>query len=181
LLNLLTVLSSRGLIRVTLTSLVCGALLIPASATSVGATSVPTKVTRSGETTLSVKPTKNLTSTGARIKVRGKGFDRRIGIYVALCVTPKKGSTKAPGPCGGGVNLTASDPASAWISSNPPPYGSALAIPFSKRGKFSVTLTVSPKIGKIDCRNVSCSIVTRADHTKPSFRGADLYIPVSFT
>ena len=172
---------STGLIRAALTPLVCVALVIPASTTSVSAASVPTKVTRSGDTALSVKPTKNLTATGARIRVRGKGFDRRIGIYVALCVTPTKGATTPPGPCGGGVNLTASDSASAWISSNPPPYGSSLAIPFRKRGKFSVTLTVSPKIGKIDCRNVSCSIVTRADHTKPSFRGADLYIPVSFT
>ena len=154
--------------------------MIPASATSVGATSPPAKISKNGGTTLAVKPAKNLSSAGAQITVRGKGFEQRTGIYVALCVTPKKGSTRAPGPCGGGINLTASNPASAWISSNPPPYGSSLAIPFKKRGKFSITLTVSPTIGKIDCRNISCSIVTRADHTKPSFRGADLFIPVSF-
>ena len=76
--------------------------------------------------------------------------------------------------------MTASDPSSAWISSNPPPYGRDLAIPYSKGGRFSVTLTVNSQIGDIDCRRISCAIVTRADHTKSSIRTSDLFIPVTF-
>jgi hypothetical protein len=165
---------------VAIASLMCGALALPAFNSAAGAAMVPTKTTKSGSATLSATPVKNLNSTNARINVKGKGFDQRTGIYVALCVTPVKGSTKAPGPCGGGINMNASNPASAWISSNAPPYGSELAIPFKKGGTFAVTLSISSQIGEIDCRVTSCSIVTRADHTKSSYRGADLFIPVTF-
>jgi hypothetical protein len=155
-------------------------MLVPAFNASAGAVNLPTKITQNGSALLSAKPVKNLNATSARITVKGRGFDLRTGIYVALCVTPKKGSTQAPGPCGGGINMTANDPASAWISSNPPPYGTSLAIPYAKGGRFAVTLTVGSKIGDIDCRVTSCSIVTRADHLKSKFRGADLFIPVTF-
>lgn len=133
-----------------------------------------------GATSLSASPTRNLPTTGASVRVSGKGFDSRIGIYVALCVTPTKGSAIAPGPCGGGVNVAGSNPASAWVSSNPPAYGKSLAIPYSKGGRFRVALTVSPMIGDIDCRIVSCSIVTRADHTRSFDRTSDLFVPVTF-
>ncbi len=135
---------------------------------------------KKGATSLSVSPTKNLPTTGASVRVSGKGFDPRVGIYVALCRTPTRGSTTAPGPCGGGVNLAGSNPASAWVSSNPPAYGKSLAIPYSKGGRFRVSLTVSPMIGEIDCRVVSCSIVTRADHTRSFDRTSDLFVPVTF-
>lgn len=169
-----------GKIRtVAIASLICGALALPAFNSVAGAATVPAKTTKSGSATLSATPVKNLNSTNARVKVKGKGFDQRTGIYIGLCVTPKSESIK-PGPCGGGINMNASNPASAWISSNAPPYGAALAVPFKKGGTFAVTLTINSQIGEIDCRVTSCSIVTRADHTKSSFRGADLFIPVTF-
>lgn len=163
--------------QVAVASIACGAIVLPTFNSP--ALAAPTKSTTSGSATLSATPVKNLNSTNARVKVKGKGFDQRTGIYVGLCVTPKMDSIK-PGPCGGGINMNASDPASAWISSNPPPYGADLAIPFTKGGTFSVTLVVSSQIGEIDCKVTSCSIVTRADHTKSSYRGADLFIPVTF-
>lgn len=135
---------------------------------------------KSGPTSLTVTPTKNLSSSGATVRVSGKGYNPRVGIYVALCVTPSKNSRVAPGPCGGGVNLEGTNPASAWISSNPPGYGKSLATPFTAGGKFSVRISVSPLIGDIDCRVTSCSIVTRADHTRSFDRQSDLFVPVKF-
>ena len=41
-------------------------------------------------------------------------------------------------------------------------------------------LTVSPTIGDVDCRVVSCSIVTRADHTRAGDRRFDVAVPVTF-
>ena len=127
---------------------------------------------------LTVTPTAGLDPAGATVTVTGRGYDRTVGIYVALCVTPKPGT--APSPCGGGVNMTAASPASAWISSNPPPYGQKLAIPFSKGGRFKVRISVSSMIGTIDCRTVSCSIVTRADHLRSGDRRFDVAVPVTF-
>ncbi len=132
-----------------------------------------------GDLRLTVTPVRSLPSDGVTLRVRGSGFDRTVGVYVALCVTPTRGTR--PSPCGGGVNATASDPSSAWISSTPPAYGRSLAIPYRARGKFDVRITVSPMIGDIDCRRTSCSVVTRADHTRAGDRRFDLAVPVSFS
>lgn len=160
-----------------------GLLLSPAVATATPAT-MPAKaggtatVTTKSGLSVTVTPVRRLSPTGAVVSVSGKGFDPTIGIYVALCVTPKKG--QMPSPCGGGVNTSGKNPASAWISSNPPPYGAKLAVPFKKGGSFAVRLQVSSLIGTVDCRTVSCSIVTRADHTHPGERGSDVAVRVTF-
>ncbi len=135
-------------------------------------------VVTSGKLTLTVTPTKRLDPAGATVRVRGAGFDPTVGIYVALCVTPRPG--QQPSPCGGGVNTSGQNAASAWVSSNPPPYGAKLAVPYRPGGRFSVRLEISPLIGDVDCRVVSCSIVTRADHTHPGDRRFDVAVPVTF-
>lgn len=123
-----------------------------------------------------------LPAAGGSVVVRGRGFDRKAGIYVGLCVTPRPG--QKPSPCGGGVDTDGSSQASAWISSNPPPYGSSLAIPYGPGGSFKVRLKVSPIIRTatrtFDCRVVSCSITTRADHLRPNDRTWDLGVRMRF-
>lgn len=160
------------------------AVLLPVAVQTAAAT-VPmtpggstTVTTRSG-LSLTATPVRRLPASGATVRVTGKGYDRTVGIYVALCVTPRKG--RQPSPCGGGVNTSGTNPASAWISSNPPPYGSTLAVPYRRGGRFDVTLTISPTVGNVDCRVVSCSIVTRADHTRAGDRRFDVSVPVTFT
>lgn len=148
----------------------------PASQAAPGGTT--TVKTKSG-LTLTATPVRRLPAS-ATIKVTGSGYNPNVGIYVALCVTPPKG--ELPTPCGGGVDMSGSGTASAWISSNPPPYGVTLAKPYKKGGKFTVRLTVSPVISDtVDCRTTSCSIVTRADHTRSGDRRFDVVIPVRFT
>lgn len=162
-------------------ALLCGAVMGMAAAgtTPVQATDQQPRasVTSKGGT-LTVTPVRGLDPAGATLRVKGRGFDPTIGIYVALCVTPRRG--QVPSPCGGGVNTSGQNPASAWISSNPPPYGTSLATAFRKGGRFSVVLQVSALIGDVDCRTVSCSIVTRADHTHPGDRRSDVSVPVMF-
>lgn len=115
---------------------------------------------------------------GQTVKVIGKKFDKKIGIYLAFCVVNAKG--EMPGPCGGGVNAAGDSTGSIWISSNPPAYGSSLAKPFNKSGGFTHKVTVSRYIGDIDCALVKCAIVTRADHTRSSDRKADVIVPIKF-
>lgn len=126
---------------------------------------------------LSVSKTKAL-RPGQTLTVSGDRFDETVGIYVAFCLTPKKG--QMPSPCGGGADQKGIIGASRWISSNPPPYGKGLAIPFKAGGRFNVTIKVASKIGSVDCRKVSCSVVVRADHTRSDDRSHDLAIPVTF-
>ena len=128
--------------------------------------------------TLTVTPTSGLSAYGQTVKVSGRGFSELVGIYVGLCVMPRPGAK--PTPCGGGIDQDGSSQASAWISSNPPPYGSNLAIPYKRGGKFSVRIKVSPRIGSYDCRVVRCAVVARADHLRANDRTWDVAVPVSF-
>jgi hypothetical protein len=114
----------------------------------------------------------------ARIVVTGRGFDETVGIYLAYCVMPKSG--QAPTPCDGGVNKAGIGGASYWISSNAPPYAANLVDPFRAGGRFTKTVQVSERIGKIDCRKNTCALTVRSDHLREGDRSRDLFIPVTF-
>lgn len=151
---------------------------LPAAPPAVAAAGGTATATTPSGATLRATPVRRLPAS-ATITVRGTGYRPTVGIYVALCLTPRKGAV--PSTCGGGINTSGANPASAWISSNPPPYGATLAEPFRRKGSFTVRLTVSPILaGGIDCRVRSCAIVTRADHTRPGDRRSDAVIPVTF-
>lgn len=115
---------------------------------------------------------------GDTITVTGSGFDETKGIYVGLC--RDLGPDRLPSPCGGGADTEGTGGGSQWISSNPPPYGRTLAIPYGEGGTFEVKLTVTQKVGDFDCAEVKCSVVTRADHTRASDRSQDVRVPVEF-
>lgn len=111
------------------------------------------------------------------VTVRGKGYNVKNGIYVTFCVVPPKG--KKPEHCGS-YNPTGINTQAHWISSNPPFYAQLLATKFGKGGTFKVTLPIGPSIGDYDCTKVKCGILTRADHTNPDHRKADVIIPITF-
>lgn len=113
------------------------------------------------------------------VTVAGTYFDESVGIYLAYCV--KQPAGVLPSPCGGGENKTGKGISSYWISSNPPPYGRGLALPYKAGGRFSYPLKVTTKIGTVDCRKVTCAITVRADHLNSNDRSYDMYIPVKFT
>lgn len=112
------------------------------------------------------------------VRVNGKKFNRRVGIYLAFCEVPLRG--QLPRNCAGGINLEGESQSSFWISSNPPSYAADLVMKFTKRGGFRADIRVSRFIGQTDCAIKRCAILTRADHLRPTLRSADLLIPVSF-
>ncbi|MCX6430534.1 MAG: hypothetical protein NTX12_06175 [Actinobacteria bacterium] len=145
-------------------------------ASVVPAWSAPKSITGSHGETLTVATT--LAPANGIIKVQGAHFDETVGIYLAFCVLPKKGSL--PTPCGGGINKSGIASVSYWISSNPPPYGKGLAQPFLPGGRFVNSVHVTPLIGKFDCRKVKCAITVRADHIRDGDRSYDIFIPITF-
>ncbi|HEY6533124.1 MAG TPA: hypothetical protein VIY72_12515 [Acidimicrobiales bacterium] len=128
---------------------------------------------------LSVSRTSGLAPGGESVSVSGSCFDINKGIYVAFCVVPPPGAV--PSPCGGGVDMAGAGGLSHWISSNPPDYGQGVATAYGPGGSFSVTMTPSVTLNAtVDCRRVSCAIVTRNDHTRTGDRSQDVIVPVSF-
>lgn len=126
----------------------------------------------------SISVEKNTFSKSTRVTVTGRGFDETVGVYLALCVVPKPG--ERPTPCGGGVNKSGMGESSYWISSNPPPYGKALAIEYLPGGRFSQEINVTRRVGKFDCIKVKCAITVRADHIREGDRSRDIFIPIKF-
>jgi hypothetical protein len=112
------------------------------------------------------------------VRVTGRGYDPAIGIYVAVCTSAAPSSGSA---CVGGADMTGASGSSAWISSDPPPYGEKLAIPFGPGGTFSVTLTVRASGPGLDCTAVRCGVITRADHTRYGTRSQDAFVPLRFS
>ncbi|WP_157430694.1 hypothetical protein [Actinomadura macra] len=176
----------RPLATLALTAAAGALLAPPAHAVSVAvgsAASVPAKEGRaagpSGQA-LTVSRVDGLPVKGATVRVRGSGYDKGKGVYVALC--KDNGQGKVPSPCGGGADTSGSAGASQWISSNPPPYGKGLAVPYGPGGTFDVQLRVGAALSDTaDCTKVRCVVVTRADHTRTSDRSQDVRVPVTFT
>lgn len=127
---------------------------------------------------LTVSKTTGLDPAGATVTVTGSGFDTSKGIYVAFCVKPAEGVL--PSPCGGGADTSGNTGASQWVSSNPPPYGKNLAVPYGPGGTFTVTVTLSKMIGSVDCSVTRCVVAARTDHTRTSDRSQDVLVPITF-
>lgn len=143
------------------------------------ATGSPASVSGIGGQTLSASATAGLDPDGARIRVTGTGYDTSKGIYVSFCVLPPPG--QLPTPCGGGIDLTGAGGSTVWVSSDPPAYAAGLATPYGPGGTFEVTITARAALNDtIDCRVVTCAVVTRNDHTRTDDRSQDVFIPLGF-
>ncbi|GGV06154.1 immunoglobulin domain-containing protein [Streptomyces spectabilis] len=127
---------------------------------------------------LTVTPVRGLAPHDQKVTVTGTGYDRKKGIYVALCVDNGPGRT--PTPCVGGAATTGGAKSSAWISDDPPPHGGDLATPYGENGSFEVGLTLDAKDAYTDCLTTRCVLATRADHTRPGDRSQDVRVPVTF-
>ena len=161
---------------------ILAAAAIFAMQTSIGVTTAATvapPVSSKGAFGQTLSIDKATVRAGSMVTVNGRGFDETVGIYLAFCVLPKKGS--APTPCGGGVNKAGMGEASYWISSNPPPYAVGLTDEFLPGGRFTHSVKISRFIGKTDCRKVKCAITVRADHLRSNDRTQDLFIPITIS
>ncbi|MFI9168491.1 hypothetical protein [Streptomyces lincolnensis] len=132
---------------------------------------------------LTVSKSSGLDPAGETVTVSGTGYNTEKGIYIAFCVD--NGAGKTPTPCIGGVDMAGESGASVWISSNPPSYGEGLAEPYGgsgHKGTFSVRLKVRSKDANTDCAKagVTCSVISRNDHTRGSDQSQTVRIPVTF-
>lgn len=127
---------------------------------------------------------------GDELVVRGSGYDSSIGIYVSICLVPKKPGEK-PSPCLGGLpegamqgEAAGTDEAlsSAWITDDwawrafaNKGYDDAAS------GTFEIRLLVPAASQEgVDCTVQQCAITTRADHTAATDRVQDMQLPVAF-
>ncbi|MEW1578228.1 hypothetical protein AB0407_09030 [Streptomyces microflavus] len=127
---------------------------------------------------LTVSATTGLDPAGAKIRVTGEGYGTTSGIYVALC--KDNGANRVPSPCLGGADMSGGSKNSQWIVPKGDPYEGELALPFGPGGTFDVEIEIRSQGDGLDCADVPCSVVTRADHRASGDRTQDVRIPVTF-
>ncbi|MCD7440076.1 hypothetical protein K4B79_17815 [Streptomyces lincolnensis] len=128
-----------------------------------------------------------LPASGGTVAVKGAGYNRAQGIFLAFCAIPEgvvvgdpTTYKSLPGPClPGRENQDGSSRRITDTGTGTP----GITLPYEKGGKFSTTLEhVRPEIADgVTCDvTVRCAVVTRADFTATNDRLYDLYIPVHF-
>ncbi|MGW1439894.1 hypothetical protein ACWD7M_32195 [Streptomyces griseus] len=127
---------------------------------------------------LTVSATTGLDPAGEKVRVTGEGYGQESGIYVALC--KDNGDNRVPSPCLGGADMSGGSKTSQWIVPAGDPYEGDLARAFGPGGTFDVEIEISAKGDGLDCAEVACSLVTRADHRSSGDRSQDVRIPVAF-
>lgn len=170
----------RGLGRRAGTAAVAALLLaaIPTGAAVSADAGTPRTATGPEGQKLTVSATTGLDPAGEEVRVTGEGYGLRSGIYVALC--KDNGDNRVPSPCLGGADMSGDSKTSQWIVPPGDPYEGDLARAFGPGGTFDVEIRVTAKGDGLDCAEVTCSLVTRADHRSAGDRSQDVRIPVAF-
>lgn len=128
---------------------------------------------------------------GQRVVVTGTGYDRRQGIYVAICVIPDDDAAVKPGPCVGGVPDeeqteveagTVQFAPSNWINDDwaRKIFGASSNDDIGA-GTFTAHIEVGEPRGEgFDCRVDACGRFTRNDHTALGDRVQGIQVPIAF-
>ncbi|MER7853252.1 hypothetical protein ABTZ98_11935 [Streptomyces bacillaris] len=151
---------------------------VPAGAAVSADASAPKSATGPRGQKLTVSAGTGLDPAGQKIRVTGEGYSTTAGIYVALC--KDNGANRVPSPCLGGADMSGGSKNSQWIVPPGDPYEGELALPFGPGGTFDVEIEIKAEGDGLDCADVPCSVVTRADHRSSGDRSQDVRIPVTF-
>ncbi|MFJ5263224.1 hypothetical protein ACIQAC_22430 [Streptomyces sp. NPDC088387] len=173
--------SARTAARAGLAVAASAALTLGLAGSASAATSTRT-ITDGGTTyNLSLTAPNTAAAAGQVITVSGSGYNTGQGVYVALCVVSGAPGQSQPTPCLGGQDQTGSTGASHWVSNQG---GGTVANSsrFGTGGTFSVNIFVKATLadGSICGEDVTCAVVTRADHTDTGDRKYDVHVPISF-
>ncbi|MET8830953.1 hypothetical protein ABZX40_29095 [Streptomyces sp. NPDC004610] len=174
--------STRTAVRAGLAVAASAALTLGLAGSASAATS--TRTISDGGTTynLSLTAPNSASAAGQVITVSGSGYNSGQGIYVGLCVVNGAAGANKPSPCLGGQDQSGSTGASHWVNQT---FGGLFAnsSKFTTGGKFTVNIFVKAQLedGSVCGEDVTCAVVTRADHFDTNDRKYDVHVPISFS
>ncbi|KPI17691.1 hypothetical protein OK074_1712 [Actinobacteria bacterium OK074] len=171
----------RTAARASLAVVATTALTLGLAGSASAATATRT-VTDSGTAyNLSLTSPDTAAAAGQVVTVSGSGYNTGQGIYVGLCVVTGTAGSAKPTPCLGGQDETGSTGASHWVS-NLGGGTVANSSAFGTGGSFSVQIYVKATLdgGQVCGEDVTCAVVTRADHTDTNDRNYDVHVPITF-
>uniref|UniRef100_A0AAU1ZRN5 LPXTG-motif cell wall anchor domain protein n=1 Tax=Streptomyces sp. NBC_00093 TaxID=2975649 RepID=A0AAU1ZRN5_9ACTN len=174
-------LSARTAARAGLAVVASAALTLGLATSASAATSTRTVVDGTTTYNLSLTAPDTAAATGQVITVTGSGYNTGQGIYVGLCAVDGAAGVNKPTPCLGGQDESGSTGASHWINNT---FGGLFAnsSTFGTGGTFSVQIYVKATLddGQVCGEDVTCAVVTRADHFDTNDRKYDVHVPITF-
>ncbi|GAB7108318.1 hypothetical protein JCM4814A_66320 [Streptomyces phaeofaciens JCM 4814] len=157
------------------------ALTLGLATSASAATATRTIVDGSTTYNLSLTAPDTASAAGQVITVTGSGYNTGQGIYVGLCVVDGVQGANKPTPCLGGQDESGSTGASHWVNNV---FGGLFAnsSKFGTGGTFSAQIYVKAVLddGSVCGEDVTCAIVTRADHFDTNDRKYDVHAPITF-
>ncbi|WP_282576704.1 neocarzinostatin apoprotein domain-containing protein [Streptomyces lichenis] len=165
-----------GLAVVASTALTLGLATSASAATS-------TRTVTDGGVTYNLKLTSPDTAAAAGqvITVTGSGYNPSQGVYVGLCVVNGAPGANKPTPCLGGQDQSGTTGASHWVNNS---FGGTLpnTSTFGTGGTFTAKVFVKATLqdGSVCGEDVTCAVVTRADHFDTNDRKYDVHVPITF-
>lgn len=157
------------------------ALTLGLATSASAATATRTVVDGSTTYNLSLTAPDTASAAGQVVTVTGSGYNTGQGVYVGLCVVDGVQGANKPTPCLGGQDESGSTGASHWVNNV---FGGLFAnsSKFGTGGTFSVQIYVKAALedGSVCGEDVTCAIVTRADHFDTSDRKYDVHAPITF-
>ncbi|MBT2412711.1 hypothetical protein J7I94_19460 [Streptomyces sp. ISL-12] len=173
--------TTRTTTRAALAVAASAALTLGLAGSASAATSTRTVVDGSTTYNLSVTAPDSAAAAGQVITVTGSGFNPSQGIYVGLCVVEGAPGAAKPTPCLGGQDESGSTGASHWVNNT---FGGLFAnsSKFGTGGTFSARIYVKATLddGSVCGEDVTCAVVTRADHLDSGDRTYDVHVPITF-
>ncbi|MEV1085071.1 hypothetical protein AB0I98_43815 [Streptomyces sp. NPDC050211] len=171
----------RNSARAALAVAAAGALTLGLASSASAATSTRTVVDGSTTYNLSLTAPNTAAAAGQVITVTGSGYNTGQGVYVGLCVVDGAAGVNKPTPCLGGQDESGSTGASHWVNNT---FGGMFAnsSKFGTGGTFSVSIYVQATLedGSVCGEDVTCAVVTRADHFDTNDRKYDVHVPIAF-
>ncbi|MGW7042964.1 hypothetical protein ACWGDT_09575 [Streptomyces avermitilis] len=173
--------SARTAARAGLAVAASAALTLGLATSASAATSTRTITDGSTTYNLSLTSPGTAAASGQVITVTGDGYNTSQGIYVGLCAVSGAQGAAKPTPCLGGQDETGATGASHWVNNT---FGGLFAnsSKFGTGGTFSVQIYVKATLddGQVCGEDVTCAVVTRADHFDTNDRKYDVHVPVTF-
>ncbi|MFJ4785322.1 hypothetical protein [Streptomyces sp. NPDC088794] len=173
--------SARTAVRATLAVAASAALTLNLAGSASAATSTRTVIDAGTTYNLSLTAPATATATGQTITVSGSGYNTGQGVYVSLCVVDGAQGANKPTPCLGGQDESGTTGASHWVNNT---FGGLFAnsSKFGTGGTFSVSIFVKATLedGSVCGEDVTCAVVTRADHFDSEDREYDVHVPITF-
>jgi hypothetical protein len=171
----------RTVTRAGLAVAASAALTVGLATSASAATSTRTVVDGGTTYSLSLTAPGTAAASGQVITVSGSGYHTGQGVYVGLCAVSGAPGAAKPTPCLGGQDESGSTGASHWINNT---FGGLFAnsSKFAGGGSFSVQIYVRAALddGRVCGEDVTCAVVTRADHFDSNDRKYDVHVPITF-